>query len=190
MKLQTILALFAVSLAVFASGCRYSKANAGAGAGDAEGADAQGGEIGLESMVDQDAIESGSIDSLSGKSFKDRGYKLCTDVSFEPVYFAFDATAIKPDELGKIESVARHLADNPDRVVTIEGNCDERGSNEYNLTLGEDRAIMVSNFLVQNGIGSDRVETVSRGETNPAVAGSGEESWSKNRRGEFIIWKK
>lgn len=188
MKLQTILALFAVSLAVLASGCRYNKAKSGSGAG--EGLDGQGGEIGLESMVDQDTIAGGNIEDLSKKSFKDRGYALCTDVSFEPVYFAFDATAIKPDELGKIEAVAKHLADNPDRVVTIEGNCDERGSNEYNVTLGEDRAIMVANFLGQNGISADRVETVSRGETNPAVAGSGEESWSKNRRGEFIIWKK
>jgi peptidoglycan-associated lipoprotein len=49
---------------------------------------------------------------------------------------------------------------------------------------------MVANYLGQNGISSDRIETVSRGETNPAVAGSGEEAWSKNRRGEFIIWKK
>ena len=187
MKLQTIMALFAVSLALFASGCRYNKATGAGVAG--EGLD-NGGVSGIESNVDDTSIESGSIDDLSKKSFKDRGYTLCTDVSFEPVYFAFDATAIKPDELGKIEAVAKHLADNPDRVVTIEGNCDERGSNEYNVTLGEDRAIMVSNFLGQNGVSAERYETVSRGETNPAVAGSGDEAWSKNRRGEFIIWKK
>lgn len=188
MKLQTIMALFAVSLAVLASGCRYNKAKSGA-AGTDDGL-ANGGTSEIESNVDETAIQSGSIDDLTKKSFKDRGYALCSDVNFEPVYFAFDATAIKPDELGKIEAVAKHLADNPDRVVTIEGNCDERGSNEYNVTLGEDRAIMVANFLGQNGISADRYETVSRGETNPAVAGSGEEAWSKNRRGEFIIWKK
>lgn len=187
MKLQTIMALFAVSLAVFASGCRYNKAkNSGASGDGLE----NGGVSGIEANVDDTAIEGGSLEDLSKKSFKDRGYTLCTDVSFEPVYFAFDASAINPAELGKIEAVAKHLADNPDRVVTIEGNCDERGSNEYNVTLGEDRAIIVSNFLGQNGISRERWETVSRGETNPAVAGSGEEAWSKNRRGEFIIWKK
>lgn len=188
MKLQSILALAVVSLAVLASGCRYNKAGASAGAGEGEGANV--GQIDINSQVDDNNIESGSLDDLSKKSFKDRGYTLCSDVNFEPVYFAFDAATIKPDELGKVEAVAKHLADNPDRVVTIEGNCDERGSNEYNIPLGENRAIMVANYLGQNGIASDRIETVSRGETNPAVAGSGEEAWSKNRRGEFIIWKK
>ena len=188
MKLQSILVLVAVSLAVLASGCRYNKARTSGGAGEGEGVNA--GQIDINSQVDENPIEGGSLDDLSKKSFKDRGYTLCTDVVFQPVYFAFDAATIKPDELGKIEAVAKHLADNPDRVVTIEGNCDERGSNEYNIPLGENRAIMVANYLGQNGISSDRIETVSRGETNPAVAGSGEEAWSKNRRGEFIIWKK
>lgn len=190
MKLQSILVLAAVSIAVLASGCRYNKAKTSAGAGAGEGEGANVGQIDINSQVDESAIESGSLDSLSKGSFKDRGYTLCADVVFQPVYFAFDAATIKPDELGKIEAVAKYLADNPDRVVTIEGNCDERGSNEYNIPLGENRAIMVANYLGQNGISADRIETVSRGETNPAVAGSGEEAWSKNRRGEFIIWKK
>lgn len=190
MKLQTIMALFAVSLVVLASGCRYNKSGVGgmSGAGNGDMAGANGGDIGIDSQVDN--LDSGSLDSLSKGSFKDRGYTLCTDVNFEPVYFTLDATAIRPDELGKVEAVAKHLADNPDRVVTIEGNCCERGSNEYNVSLGENRAVIILNFLVQNGIAPDRIETVSRGETNPAVAGSNEEALSKNRRGEFIIWKK
>ena len=187
MKLQTIMALFAVSLAVLASGCRYNKANSSSATGEELD---NGGVSDIVSNVDDPNTQGGNIDDLAKKSFKDRGYTRCTDVSFEPVYFDLDATAIRPDELAKIESVAKHLADNSDRVVTIEGNCDERGSNEYNVTLGEDRAIMIANFLGQNGIDTARYETVSRGETNPAVAGSGEEAWSKNRRAEFIIWKK
>ncbi len=185
MKFQTIMAVCAVTLAVMASGCRYSKVNSGAGADDANG-----GASDISSTVDTQEIQDGLVDDLSKKSFKDRGYTKCTDVDFQPVYFAFDATAIRPEELSKVEAVAKHLADNPDRVVSIEGNCDERGSNEYNVTLGEDRAIMVSNYLGQNGIAADRIETISRGETNPAVDGSGESVWAKNRRGEFIIWKK
>ena len=188
MKLQSILALVAVSLAVLASGCRYNKARTSGGAGEGEGANA--GQIDINSQVDENSIEGGSLDDLSKKSFKDRGYTLCTDVVFQPVYFAFDAATIKPDELGKIEAVAKHLADNPDRVVTIEGNCDERGSNEYNVVLGQNRALMVVNFLGQNGVSAERSEAISRGETNPVAIGQGEDFWSQNRRGDFIIWKK
>ena len=185
MKLQTIMALFAVSLAVFASGCRYNKAkNSGASGDGLE----NGGVSGIEANVDDTAIEGGSLEDLSKKSFKDRGYTLCTDVSFEPVYFAFDASAINPAELGKIEAVAKHLADNPDRVVTIEGNCDERGSNEYNLSLGENRAIVVRNYLVNNGIDASRIQVRSYGEEKPATEGSDESAWSLNRRDEFSIY--
>lgn len=197
MKFSTIMAVFAVAIGVVASGCRYDKAKGGAGEGADGASDIAGANgVDVDSQVSEDeyadSIAGGSLDDLanSGKSFKDRGYALCTDVNFEPVYFGFDATAIQPAELGKVEAVASHLAANPGRVVTIEGNCDERGSNEYNLSLGEDRAIIISNFLAQNGISRDRIETVSRGETNPAVEGHGESAWSKNRRGEFIIWQK
>ncbi len=197
MKFSTMAILMA-SLALATVGCRYNKANGGAGEGaDGDEFAAQGSDLNAGSDIattddslSMDDVEGGSLADLSGKSFKDRGYKLCTDVAFAPVYFGFDATSIKPDELAKVEAVARHLADNPRRVVTIEGNCDERGSNEYNLSLGDDRAIIIGNFLAQNGITRDRIETVSRGESNPAVAGSGEGAWSQNRRGEFIIWER
>ena len=196
MKFTTCLAVFTIAFAFATSGCRYDKSGVDEGADiqpsdlpGANGIDLDSNVIDTEAM---DAVEGGSLADLAdaGKSFKDRGYALCTDVSFAPVYFGFDATSIRPEELGKVEAVARHLADNADRVVTIEGNCDERGSNEYNMSLGEDRAIIIGNFLAQNGISRDRIETVSRGETNPAAEGSGEAVWSQNRRGEFIIWKK
>ena len=86
--------------------------------------------------------------------------------------------------------MAKHLKDNPDRVVSIEGNCDERGSTEYNVSLGENRALIAKNYLVQNDIADSRIKTVSRGEENPAVEGTGESVWSQNRRDEFFIYKK
>ena len=196
MKFSTCMAVLMVSLAFATTGCRYNKANDGAGEGDAAamGATDLNAETDIATTDGEMSLDTqgGGLSDLenAGKSFKDRGYKLCTDVAFAPVYFGFDATSIKPEELAKVEAVARHLADNPKRVVTIEGNCDERGSNEYNLSLGDDRAIIIGNFLAQNGITRDRIETVSRGETNPAVAGSGESAWSQNRRGEFIIWER
>ena len=196
MKFSTCMAVLMVSLAFATTGCRYNKANDGAGEGDAAamGATDLNAETDIATTDGEMSLDTqgGGLSDLenAGKSFKDRGYKLCTDVAFAPVYFGFDATSIKPEELAKVEAVARHLADNPKRVVTIEGTCDERGSTEYNLSLGDDRAIIIGNFLAQNGITRDRIETVSRGETNPAVAGSGESAWSQNRRGEFIIWER
>ena len=71
----------------------------------------------------------------------------------------------------------------------IEGNCDERGSNEYNLSLGELRAISIRDYLVSLGIAPNRVQTKSYGEEKPAVSGSGESAWSKNRRGEFAVFQ-
>ena len=190
MKLQTIMVLVAVSLAIFASGCRYNKARSSAGAGS-EGQEVAGGDIaGISSQVDDTNIESGSLDSLSGKSFKDRGYTLCTDVNFAPVYFQFDSTVIAQSELSKVDEVVSHLNSKADRVVVVEGNCDERGSNEYNMSLGENRAIIIRNYLVQNGIAADRIQTRSYGEERPAATGSGESVWSLNRRGEFAIFQK
>lgn len=194
MKFSTCMAVFAVTLAVATCGCRYNKVNGGAGDGSETDLATSGVDVGTETDIATSdealAIGGGNLSDLASGSFKDRGYTQCTDVSFAPVYFRFDATKIEESELAKVEAVARHLADNPDRVVTIEGNCDERGSNEYNLSLGDDRAIIISNYLASNGIARNRMETVSRGETNPAVEGHGESAWSQNRRGEFIIWKK
>ena len=75
-------------------------------------------------------------------------------------------------------------------MVIVEGNCDERGSNEYNLELGSLRAISIRDYLATLGISGDRVQTKSYGEEKPAVMGSDESAWSRNRRGEFAIFQK
>ena len=177
MKFSTILAVFAMGLAVATTGCKYDKAGKG-GAGDsATGSDISTGD------------ESGDISSVSEGKFEDL-YTRCTDVNFAPVYFGFDSTVVPAGELGKIDSVAKHLADKSDRVVVVEGNCDERGSSEYNMALGENRAIIIRNYLVQNGVAAERIQTRSYGAEKPAVDGHDENAWSKNRRGEFAIFQK
>ena len=192
MKISTVLAVFAVALALATTGCRYGKANDANGAGDdalaAQQIDGDGDDIAL-SDADDAANQSGSLDEIGASRFEDYCTR-CTDVSFAPVYFGFDSTVVPQGELGKIDAVAQHLADNAGRVVVIEGNCDERGSNEYNMSLGEGRAIILRNYLVRNGIAADRIQTRSNGEEKPAVEGNGEEFWSKNRRGEFAIFQK
>ena len=180
MKFSTIMVVFALAFAFASAGCRYDKAGKGAdsaGAGEGEGMDISS------------SSQEGSLSDMSEGKFEDL-YTRCTDVSFEPVYFSFDSTVVPQGELGKIDAVAQHLTEKTDRVVVVEGHCDERGSNEYNMSLGENRAIIIRNYLVQNGISADRIQTRSYGEEKPAVVGSGESAWSRNRRGEFAIFQK
>ena len=118
---------------------------------------------------------------------QDPNYVRCTDVDFAPVYFGFDASNLQPSEMAKVEAVAAHLK-KTGRVVIVEGNCDERGSNEYNLSLGQLRAIAIRNYLVNLGVNVQSVQDKSYGEEKPAVVGSNEAAWSKNRRGEFAVY--
>lgn len=120
---------------------------------------------------------------------QDPNYARCTDVEFAPVYFGFDASALPAGEMSKIEAVAAHLQEKPGRVVIIEGNCDERGSNEYNLSLGDLRATSIRAYLESLGIAPNRIQTKSYGEEKPAVVGHDESAWSKNRRGEFAVFQ-
>ena len=177
MKFSTIMTVLAVALCV--AGCKYNKAGKGAGGG-ADGDNANSIDISNTST-------SGSIGDASEGKFEDM-YTRCTDVDFQPVYFGFDSTVVPQGELGKIDAVAQHLTSRTDRVVVVEGKCDERGSNEYNMSLGENRAIIIRNYLVQNGIAADRIQTRSYGEEKPAVDGHDESAWSRNRRGEFAIY--
>ena len=145
--------------------------------------------------VDPNAIDpnadTASLAQATGLPFdQDPNFERCTDVNFAPVYFGFDASQIVQGEMAKIEAVAQHLGQNQNRVVIIEGNCDERGSNEYNLPLGQQRADAIRDYLLQLEISPDRVQTKSYGEEKPAVIGSGEAVWSKNRRGEFVVFQK
>lgn len=189
MKFTTVMAVLAVSLAFATTGCKYDKANKGAG-GAGAGAD-DSAQVSDISTSDDDAIsqaQSGSISDAGQRRFEDI-YAKCTDVAFEPVYFGFDSTVVPSGEISKIDAVTQHLSEKTDRVVVIEGNCDERGSNEYNMSLGENRAIILRGYLVQNGISPDRIQTRSNGEERPAVEGHDESAWAKNRRGEFVIYQ-
>ena len=190
MKISTMMAVIAIAVAFAASGCKYSSINNGkngSGSGGAGGlAGAQGSDI--SSSVGDDGTE-GSLENAGERPFEEYCTR-CTDVDFAPVYFGFDSTVVPQGEIGKIDEVAQHLASHADRVVVVEGNCDERGSNEYNMALGENRASIIRNYLVQSGIDASRIQTRSFGEEKPAVVGSDESAWAKNRRGEFVIYQK
>lgn len=101
-------------------------------------------------------------------------------------YFDFDEAVIRPADLAALEVHARVLRDNPQRRVMVEGHCDERGTREYNLALGERRADAVKSFLTASGVPASKVESVSYGEERPDDPGHTEAAWSRNRRAVLI----
>jgi peptidoglycan-associated lipoprotein len=108
----------------------------------------------------------------------------------ETVYFDFDSSVIKLGEKPKVAAVADYLKANSAKAVRVEGNCDERGTEEYNRALGERRALAVREELIRLGIDPSRVDTISYGEDRPAVVGHDEAAWSKNRRDDFVVLSK
>ena len=107
------------------------------------------------------------------------------EMEFQVVHFEYNEYAILAEDLPKVELMAQWMVNFPERVVRIEGHADERGSNDYNLSLGEKRAMEVKNKLIQAGIDSERIKIVSYGEERPVDPASNEEAWFKNRRAEF-----
>jgi peptidoglycan-associated lipoprotein len=108
-------------------------------------------------------------------------------LELEAVYFDFDSSDIKPEYRPLLESKAAWLKANPDSRLRIEGHCDDRGTAEYNLALGEKRAIRVMDYLVSLDIPARRISTISYGEERPAVPGQNEDAWARNRRAEFRL---
>ena len=106
-------------------------------------------------------------------------------VLFDQVYFAYDQSTLSDQARAALSNNAVILQSVPDLRVSIEGHCDERGSDEYNLALGERRAHAVRNFMVSLGVAPERMETISYGEEMPAARGRNEAAWAKNRRAEF-----
>lgn len=106
--------------------------------------------------------------------------------AYAPVYFAFDSYSVSPGEVAKIRAVADALSGSSMAVV-LQGHTDERGSREYNLALGERRALAVRELLMSMGVASDSMQTLSMGEEMPAVSGFDESAWSLNRRVQFQL---
>lgn len=108
------------------------------------------------------------------------------DVTFQPVYFKFDQSNILTTEYAKLDEVAKFLHSRKDAGVVIEGNCDNRGSEEYNRALGERRAISAQEYLQASGIEASRMKTISYGKEKPVATGDTEDAYRQNRRDDFI----
>jgi peptidoglycan-associated lipoprotein len=105
----------------------------------------------------------------------------------EVIYFGFDLSQITPAGEGQLQKVAEYMRAKPSVSVKVEGHCDERGTVEYNLALGERRAQAVRDYLVNLGIESSRLSTISYGKEHPVEQGHTEAAFSKNRRAQFVF---
>jgi peptidoglycan-associated lipoprotein len=103
------------------------------------------------------------------------------------VFFDFDKYDIRPSDARALDSNASWLKSNPNHLVLIEGHCDERGTNEYNLALGERRAKSTMNYLVSQGVQANRITIISYGEERPQCTEHTESCWAKNRRAHFLV---
>jgi len=103
------------------------------------------------------------------------------------VFFDFDKYDIRPSDAKTLDTNANWLKSNPNHLVLIEGHCDERGTNEYNLALGERRAKSTMNYLVSQGVQANRITIISYGEERPQCTEHTEACWSKNRRSHFLV---
>ena len=126
-------------------------------------------------MPAEDAIGSKSLDDLN------------RDSPLKPLFFELDQSDVSSEGQQVLQANAAVLKKYPGMQVTIEGHCDERGTAEYNLALGERRALAAKNYLVSLGIPADRVKTVSYGKEFPFDPGKSEDAYAKNRRGHFVI---
>lgn len=145
----------------------------------AVGCSSKGGDTAGEGAVDPNAgysANTGAVDSSLSEEAALRAM-----VTF---YFEYDSSDLKPEAMRALDVHAKDLKANGSRVV-LEGHTDERGTREYNMALGERRAKAVQNYLVLQGVSPAQLELVSYGEERPVATGSGEQSWSQNRRVEL-----
>jgi peptidoglycan-associated lipoprotein len=128
-----------------------------------------------EPVLRDEGIASASLDDLNRSS------------PLRPLFFAYDSSEIDAEGRAVLDANTATLRRNPTWTVTVEGHCDERGTAEYNLALGERRAVAAREYFISLGIPADRLRTVSYGKEFPFDPGSTEEAWAKNRRAHFVI---
>ena len=140
-------------------------------------------EFGIESEEIQDEGEAEKEEKMDEAQKE----KIKQDLS-KRIYFDFDSYELKPEARAKLKRKAEIMKDNPELNMVIEGHCDERGTEEYNLALGERRARSAYEFLILLGVDSERLEIISYGEERPLNPAHNETAWAENRRAEFNVY--
>lgn len=143
-----------------------------------------GDNMNVDSTTLDNGNNSGVALELNGDSDSNRAGSLQT------VYFDYSSAVLTGSTRNTLSANAEFLKKNPSVKVQVEGHCDERGSVQFNLALGEKRAKSVRDYLASQGIASNRISVISLGKEKPVSFGHDEESWSKNRRGNFVVTEK
>ena len=169
---RRITAIAAFSMALLLSACGSTPVRDSTGGGSDSNAGATATGVTIDSVDDGVAIDP---DSVAGRAPQDR-----------VIYFDFDAIEIRPEYLDIIAQHGRFLAQNAEGRVRLEGHTDERGTREYNIALGENRARSIARMLQLQGVSSAQIRTVSYGEELPADPGHNNDAWAKNRRVNII----
>ena len=124
---------------------------------------------------------------FSGADCESRLARDFAENATDTVFFAFDSSALSAEAIAALDTQVAWLKRHDDTNVIVQGYCDERGTREYNLALGERRANAIKQYLVSQGIAENRISTISYGKERPAVFGSNEAAWAQNRRGVTVV---
>jgi peptidoglycan-associated lipoprotein len=180
-----------VGLAFSVSGCGKKKVTAEDEMGaTVEDTAPKPGEPGYEKIYEESmAAKEESLEAQAAMEKEHEVLEGRTSAPLLPIYFDFDKSNIREDQRARIEKNAAFLKQNKGAKVRIEGNCDERGTNEYNMALGERRALSAKKYLKNLGIHEDRMHTLSFGEEKPLLHGHDEYSWAQNRRDDLVVIK-
>jgi peptidoglycan-associated lipoprotein len=169
MRLNTLLAVCAV--VALLAGCKSAEETKAAGEGGGQAMTQPSGA----------AVATGAVKEIKPGTEQD----LVANYG-DRIFFDFNKADLRPDARQQIEKWADFLKKNPQDTVTVEGHCDERGTREYNLALGERRAAAAQKYLIALGIDAKRISTISYGKERPAV-GSNEAAWAQNRRDVMVV---
>lgn len=174
--------ILAISLAVVAfTGCFTNEGSVGTN--NADETISEVAPRGMDGGIDETYVSGDT--PMSEVDFEDFDI---VNVAFTPVYFGYNTFTIPSSEMPKVSALAEYMIAEPDYFLMIYGHCDERGTIEYNVSLGEYRAQAIRDILIQLGVPSYRIKTASLGEEMPAEQGHNEAAWRLNRRGEFTFY--
>jgi peptidoglycan-associated lipoprotein len=136
-------------------------------------------------IIEEDLMKSDEEKRRKAAEEAKRGGEALKAGRFQDIYFAFDSYGVRSEDIPVLKGIAAWLENNPAVKLMIEGHCDERGTTDYNLALGQKRAEAVKSYLAKLGVNEARIKTVSFGKENPIDPGHSEDAWSRNRRAHF-----
>ncbi|MBI1784178.1 peptidoglycan-associated lipoprotein Pal [Candidatus Sumerlaeota bacterium] len=173
---QVVCLMTVLAMGLGSTGCSWFK----------KGSKTEKGNVAQTDYKAQDGGDKGPlVQPSSQEPTAPRPVGLRPATQFLVIYFDFDKSDIRKDQLERVEQNLKYLKDHKEAKVLVEGHCDERGTTEYNFSLGDRRARAVMNYFLNGGISQDRLQTLSKGEEEPVDPGHTEAAWTQNRRCEF-----